>query len=215
LIDDPWAIAKQKYAQGSVHKGKVVRLEKFGAFIELEPGVEGLLHISDLSLERIEHTEEVLKLEQELEVIVHHFDPRSKKLTLHPAPSGERANETPQKIVRNALVKAEVIKGEAAGVLVRLLGVTGRAARGFIPGAQTGTARGTDLRKAFKPGTILDLKVLDLDPRNGEPKLSLRGYKEDEERRAHKEYRQKLKAEGGFGTLGDLLKARLGASESK
>jgi small subunit ribosomal protein S1 len=215
LIDDPWAIAKQKYAQGTVHKGKVVRLEKFGAFVELEPGVEGLIHISDLSLERIEHTEDVLKLDQELDVLVHHFDPRSKKLTLHPAPSAERANEAPQKIVRNALVKAEVIKGEAAGVLVRLLGVTGRAARGFIPGAQTGTARGTDLRKAFKPGTILDLKVLDLDPRNGEPKLSLRGYKEDEERRAHKEYRQKLKAEGGFGTLGDLLKARLGATDSK
>jgi small subunit ribosomal protein S1 len=215
LIDDPWAQAKQKYAQGSRHTGKVVRLEKFGAFIELEPGVEGLLHVSDLSLERIEHPQDVLKLDQELEVIVHHFDPRSKKLTLHPAPPPERANEAPQKIVRNALVKAEVIKGEAAGVLVRLLGVTGRAARGFIPGAQTGTARGTDLRKVFKPGTILDLKVLDLDPRNGEPKLSLRGFKEDEERRAHKEYRAKLKAEGGFGTLGDLLKARLGASDSK
>jgi len=215
LIDDPWAQAKQKYAQGSVHKGKVVRLEKFGAFIELEPGVEGLLHVSDLSLERIEHPEDVLKLDQEIDVIVHHFDPRSKKLTLHPAPPPERASEAPQKIVRNALVKAEVIKGEAAGVLVRLLGVTGRAARGFIPGAQTGTARGTDLRKVFKPGTILDLKVLDLDPRNGEPKLSLRGFKEDEERRAHKEYRAKLKAEGGFGTLGDLLKARLGASDSK
>jgi small subunit ribosomal protein S1 len=215
LIEDPWSIAKQKYAQGSQHKGKVVRLEKFGAFIELEPGVDGLLHVSDLSLERIEHPEAVLKLEQELDVIVHHFDPRSKKLTFHLAPSPEHASEAPQKIVRNALVKAEVIKGEAMGVLVRLLGVTGRAARGFIPGAQTGTARGTDLRKVFKPGTILDLKVVDLDPRSGEPKLSLRGFKEDEERRAHKEYRAKLKAEGGFGTLGDLLKARLGASEQK
>lgn len=215
LIDDPWAQAKQKFSQGTVHKGKVVRLEKFGAFIELEPGVEGLMHVSDLSLERIEHPEELLKLDQEIDVIVHHFDPRSKKLTLHPAPPPERANEQPQKIVRNALVKAEVVKGEAAGVLVRLLGVTGRAARGFVPGAQTGTQRGTDLRKVFKPGTILDLKVLDLDPRNGEPKLSLRGYKEEEERRAHKEYRAKLKAEGGFGTLGDLLKARLGASEQK
>lgn len=215
LIDDPWALAKQKYAQGSQHKGKVSRLEKFGAFIELEPTIEGLLHISDLSLVRIEHPEEILKLGQDLEVTVHHFDPRSKKLTLHPALSPERAGEAPQKIVRNALVKAEVVKGEAAGVLVRLLGVTGRAARGFIPGAQTGTARGTDLRKAFKPGTVLDLKVLDLDPRNGEPKLSIRGYKEDEERRAHKEYRQKLKAEGGFGTLGDLLKERLRATDSK
>ena len=215
LVEDPWAVAKQKYAQGSQHKGKVSRLEKFGAFIELEPGIDGLLHVSDLSLERIEHPEAVLKLEQEVEVLVHHFDPRSKKLTFHLAPKPEHANEAPQKIVRNALVKAEVIKGEAAGVLVRLMGVTGRAARGFIPGAQTGTARGTDLRKVFKPGTVLDLKIVDLDPRNGEPKLSLRGFKEDEERRAHKEYRAKLKAEGGFGTLGDLLKARLGASDSK
>ena len=215
LIEDPWSVAKQKYAQGSQHKGKVVRLEKFGAFVELEPGVDGLLHVADLSLERIEHPEAVLKLEQEIDVIVHHFDPRSKKLTFHLAPSPEHASEEPQKIVRNALVKAEVVKGEAMGVLVRLLGVTGRAARGFIPGAQTGTARGTDLRKVFKPGTILDLKVVDLDPRSGEPKLSLRGFKEDEERRAHKEYRAKLKAEGGFGTLGDLLKARLGATDTK
>src|SRR6478752_7646704 len=215
LVEDPWAVAKQKYAQGSQHKGKVTRLEKFGAFVELEPGIDGLLHVSDLSLERIEHPEAVLKLDQEVEVIVHHFDPRSKKLTFHLAPKPEHANEVPQKIVRNALVKAEVIKGEAAGVLVRLMGVTGRAARGFIPGAQTGTQRGTDLRKVFKPGTVLDLKVVDLDPRTGEPKLSLRGFKEDEERRAHKEYRAKLKAEGGFGTLGDLLKARLGASETK
>lgn len=215
LIEDPWAIAKQKYAQGSQHKGKVTRLEKFGAFIELEAGVDGLLHVADLSLERIEHPEAVLKVDQEIDVIIHHFDPRTKKLTFHPAPPADRADEAPQKIVRNALVKAEVIKGEAAGVLVRLLGVTGRAARGFIPGAQTGTARGTDLRKVFKPGTVLDLKVVDLDPRTNEPKLSLRGFKEDEERRAHKEYRAKLKAEGGFGTLGDLLKARLGASEQK
>jgi predicted RNA-binding protein with RPS1 domain len=59
---------------------------------------------------------------------------------------------------------------------------------------------------------VLDLKVLDIDARNGEPKLSIRGFKEDEERKAHKEYRQKLKAEGGFGTLGDLLKARLGGA---
>ena len=215
LVEDPWAVAKQKYAQGSQHKGKVTRLEKFGAFVELEPGIDGLLHVSDLSLERIEHPEAVLKLDQEVEVIVHHFDPRSKKLTFHLAPKPEHANEAPQKIVRNALVKAEVVKGEAAGVLVRLMGVTGRAARGFIPGAQTGTARGTDLRKVFKPGTVLDLKVVDLDPRTGEPKLSLRGFKEDEERRAHKEYRAKLKAEGGFGTLGDLLKARLGATDTK
>ena len=56
---------------------------------------------------------------------------------------------------------------------------------------------------------MIEAKVLEVDPRRGEPRLSIRGLKDDEERRAHKEYRQKLKAEGGFGTLGDLLSKKL------
>jgi small subunit ribosomal protein S1 len=214
LVEDPWAAARKKFAQGSRHTGKVVRLEKFGAFVELEPGMDGLLHVSDLSFDRIEHANEVLKEGQELEVVVNYFDFRSKKIGLLPAPTPEQANEQPQKIVRGGMLKAAVVKGEAAGVVVRVLGMTGRASRGFVPAGQTGTPRGTDLRKSFKPGSILDLKVLDVDPRSGEPKLSIRGFKDDEERRAHREYQQKLKAEGGFGTLGDLLRKKLAAAQN-
>ena len=215
LIEDPWAEARQKYEPRSRHTGKVTRLERFGAFVELEPGVEGMIHLSDLSFERVEHPNVILREGQDLDVLVHHFDQRSKKVTLHLAPPPERANEPAQRIVKNALVKAEVVKGESAGVVVRVLGVTGRGARGFIPAGQTGTNRGTDLRKAFRPGSVIDVKVLDVDPRSGEPKLSIRGYKEDEERRAHKEYRQKLKEEGGFGTLGDLLRDKLRGSQER
>jgi small subunit ribosomal protein S1 len=158
----------------------------------------------------------VLKEGQDLDVVVHYFDLHSKKIGLHLAPPADRADEAPQKVVRGGLLKAAVVKGEAAGVIVRVLGATGRASRGFIPAGQTGTPRGTDLRKSFKPGTVLDLKVLEVDPRSGEPKLSIRGFKDDEERRAHREYRQKLKAEGGFGTLGDLLRQKLaGQSEAR
>ena len=210
LVEDPWGAARKKFATGTRHTGKVVRLEKFGAFVELEPGMDGLLHVNDLSFERIEHPKEVLSEGQELEVVVNYFDARSKKIGLHPAPPADRADEPAQKITKGALVKAAVVKGESAGVIVRVLGVTGRTARGFIPAGQTGTPRGTDLRKSFKPGSVLDLKILDVDPRSGEPKLSIRGFKDDEERRAHREYRQKLKAEGGFGTLGDLLRQKLG-----
>jgi small subunit ribosomal protein S1 len=211
LVEDPWGQARAKYANGTRHTGKVQRLEKFGAFIELEPGMDALLHVTDLSFERIDHPSDVLKEGQEVDVVIQYFDLRTKKIGVHLAPPPEQANEPHQKITRGALIKAAVVKGESAGVIVRVLGVTGRAARGFIPAGQTGTPRGTDLRKSFKPGTILDLKVLDVDPRSGEPKLSVRGFKDDEERRAHREYRQKLKAEGGFGTLGDLLKQKLGA----
>jgi small subunit ribosomal protein S1 len=209
LVSDPWAEARQKFARGSRHTGKVTRLEKFGVFVELEGGIEGLLHVADLSFDRIEHPNTILKEGQDLDVLIAAVDMRSKKVSLHPAPPPERADEPFQRIERGALIKVEVVKADGPGLIVRVLGITGRQARGFIPAGQTGTQRGTDLRKHFKAGKVLDTKVLDVDPRTGEPKLSIKGHAEEEERRAHKEYRQKLKAEGGFGTLGDLLKQRL------
>lgn len=216
LISDPWGEARQKFARGSRHTGKVTRLERFGAFVELEPGVEGLIHVADLAFDRVEHAKDVLTEGQDLEVIVSSFDMRSKKVSLLVAPTGERANEPVQRIERGGLIKVEVVKADGPGVIVRVLGIVGRQSRGFIPAGQTGTQRGTDLRKHFKAGKVLDTKILDVDPRTGEPKLSIKGHAEEEERRAHKEYRQKLKAEGGFGTLGDLLKQRLsGASREE
>ena len=211
LVEDPWAEAKEKYAPGTRHKGKVTHLENFGAFVEIEPGMDGLLHITDLSLQRSEHPSELLSVGQEIEVVINRFDLGNKKLSLHPAPPPEQADEPRQKVVKNARVQVEVVKAEGtAGLIVRLLGVTGRAARGFIPSGQTGTSRGTDLRKAFKVGTRLEAKIIDVDPRRHEPKLSIRALKEDEERAAHREYRKALQQEGGFGTLGDLLKKKLG-----
>ncbi|MBN2192508.1 MAG: 30S ribosomal protein S1 [Polyangiaceae bacterium] len=213
LVEDPWADARQKYPQGEAIKGKVTRLESFGAFVEIEEGLEGLLHVADLAFDRIEHPNEVLKEGQEIEVFIHHFDQRAKKMSLHLAPPPERRGEDPQRVVRGANVRAEVVKVESSGVVCRVLGLTGRGARGFLPAGQTGTPRGTDLRKHFKQGEVIEVKVLDLDPRRGEPKLSVRGLREDEERRAHAEYRKKLKAESSFGTLGDLLAKRFGQSK--
>lgn len=209
LVEDPWAEARSKYAPGTRHTGKVTRTERFGAFVELEPGLDGLLHLADLTFDRtIEHANQLLKDGQDLDVVVHHFDARQKRLSLHAAPPAGR-DEPPQRIAKYSGVKVEVVKAEPGGVIVRILGVTGRTARGFIPAGQTSTQRGTDLRKHFKAGTILDAKIIDIDDRRGEPKLSIKGFAEDEEKRAHKEYRQKLKAEGGFGTLGDLLSRKL------
>jgi small subunit ribosomal protein S1 len=208
LISDPWQDARNEHPHGSRHTGKITRLEKFGVFVEIAPGIDGLIHVSDLTLKKIDHPEELVKVGDSIDVIVNQFDLRNHKISLHPAPPAEQANEPPQKVVKSGVVKVEVVRGEAAGVVVRLLGVTGRGARGFIPAGQTGTARGTDLRKKFPPGQILDVKVLDIDPRRGEPKLSITRAAEDEERRAHREYRAQLARESSFGTLGDLLRSR-------
>ena len=84
--------------------------------------------------------------------------------------------------------------------------VTGRSARGFIPAGHTGTPRGSDLRKEFPLGMQFDAKVLEIDPRRGEAKLSIRAVKEDAEKQAYQQYRAGVAREAKFGTFADLMK---------
>lgn len=83
LEADPWDDAGTKYEPGSKHTGTVVRLTNFGAFVSLESGVDGLLHISELDGEkRVNHPREVLKLSQTLEVTIKSVDPAARKISL-------------------------------------------------------------------------------------------------------------------------------------
>ncbi|MDC3953738.1 S1 RNA-binding domain-containing protein [Polyangium jinanense] len=203
---DPWDTVKEKYAVGTKHKGKVARLQPFGAFIELEPGIDGLCHTADISFKQVEHPSEVVKVGDEIDVVVASCDPGAHKIGLHPAlPSGEE-EEPRQRVQQYKAVKVAVVQAVEGGLSVRVLGVTGRAARGFIPAGHTGTARGTDLRKEFPVGTKLDAKVLEVDPRRGEAKLSIRALKEDAEKQAYQSYRAGVAREAKFGTFADLMK---------
>jgi small subunit ribosomal protein S1 len=207
-IDDPWSQVAKKYAQGTRHKGKVVRLQPFGAFVELEDGIDGLIHSADLSIKRIEHPEEVVKIGDEIDVVVSQVDSQQHRIALHPAPAGEAANEEPQKIVLGKMVKVVVVLVEAGGLVVRVKGATGRNARGFISAMATGTPRGTELRKLFPVGKELEVKIIEMDPRRGEVKLSIKALNEQTERDAYQTYRAQVKREAKFGTLADLLAKR-------
>jgi small subunit ribosomal protein S1 len=203
-IPDPWQQVAQKYSPGTRHTGKIVRLKDFGAFIELESGVDDLIHTQDLSIKRIDDPSEVVKVGDTLEVVVSHVDSSQHKIALHPAPQGDAAGETPQRVIPHKPVKAKVANIESGGLVVRILGVTGRNARGYVTAAATGTPRGTELRKAFSVGQEIEAKVIEMDPRRGEVKLSIKALSEDQERNAYQQYRQQLKAEARF-TFGDLL----------
>jgi small subunit ribosomal protein S1 len=204
-IPDPWQQVAQKYAQGTRHTGQVVRLQPFGAFIELEPGVDGLIHTQDLSIKRIETPGDAVKVGDSIEVVVAGVDPSQHKIALHPAPQGDMVGEAPQRVAPHKPVKVRVVAIESGGLVVRILGVTGRNARGYITSAGTGTPRGTELRKAFHVGQDVDAKVIEIDPRRGEVKLSIKALSEEQERSAYQQYRQQLKAEARF-TLADLIK---------
>mgnify|MGYP003588596079 FL=1 len=83
LLADPWEKVESAYPEGSVHSGKVVRLTKFGAFIALEPGIDGLLHISRMGAgKRVSHAGEVLKDGQDIEVRIEKVDRAAKRISL-------------------------------------------------------------------------------------------------------------------------------------
>ncbi len=203
----PWVDAAKKYPQGSRHQGKVVRLTDFGAFIQLEPGVDGLCHIADLSLLSVDHPKEVVDIGQKLEVVVAHLDERGNKMSLHPVPAeADQFDKLRTRVKPYEKVRAAVVKVVDNGLLARILGVTGRGQRAFLPAVQTGTPRGTDLRKEFPVGKEFEAKVLEVDNRKGEAKLSVRALKEEAEKQAYREYRKKVQREARFGTFADLLK---------
>ncbi|HSC87681.1 MAG TPA: S1 RNA-binding domain-containing protein [Polyangiaceae bacterium] len=208
LLEDPYGKIFDNVKPGDILDGEVVRVEEFGAFVRIAEGVDGLLHAADLGLSRVDDARKVVSAGQTLRVLVHHFDEKQRRIALHPAPTEEQQAEGKQKVIKNGKLAVEVVKVDVPGLTVRILGATGRHARGFVPAAQTGTQRGAELKKHFTVGQKLEVLVVEVE--RGEAKLSIGRLAQDEERRAHKEYRDKVKAESKFGTLGDLLKQKLG-----
>lgn len=100
---NPWINAEAKYEAGSIVKGKVARMTDFGAFIELEPGVDALLHVSQISREHVDKPSDVLKVGQEVEAKVVEFNVADHKISLSikalqapPAEPAEEETEAPE-----------------------------------------------------------------------------------------------------------------------
>ena len=105
LMPSPWDRVEEKYGRGQTLRGKVTRLMDFGAFVEIEPGVEGLVHISELSPNRVRRVADIIKPEQEVEVRILSIDADAKKISLSlkplPTASGlpepeEEEDDTPR-----------------------------------------------------------------------------------------------------------------------
>jgi small subunit ribosomal protein S1 len=106
---DPWSNVVEKYAVGSMVKGKVTRVAPFGAFVELEDGVEGLIHISELSDRRINKPEEVVQPGQEITAKVLRVKPEERRISLSMREADERPakRERPERAPREEKVEVE------------------------------------------------------------------------------------------------------------
>lgn len=226
-MEDPWKAATEEIKEGQKLAGKIVRLQPFGAFVELRPGVDGLIHISALSNRRIAHPRDVVRVGQEVQVTVEKVDPAEKRIGLRlvlpedeagpvmevkraerseaPAPAAPRAEQAPRPRV-GQVVMGKVDRIEPYGVFVQFPG-----GKGLVPASETGTERGTDLKRHFPMGTEVKVEVLEIDS-SGKIRLSITAAQRSEERAEMDAYRKTQQPKGGgkkgFGTFADLLKGK-------
>jgi small subunit ribosomal protein S1 len=203
LASDPWEQIEAHAPVGRVLRGEVVRVLDFGGFVRLAPGIEGLLHVSELG-GKLAHAAEVLKVGDTLTVVVRSVDASARKISLAPAPDGLEvgARATGPSLAIGATVQVTVDRIETYGVFAQVEGTRGRVGRGLIPNVELGTPRGADNRKLFPLGTKLTAKVLETG--EGRLKLSLRAVKDDEERADFDGFRATTQKDS-LGTLGDKL----------
>jgi small subunit ribosomal protein S1 len=95
LTPSPWDRAEEKYPRGLMIKGKVTKLMEFGAFVELEPGVEGLIHVSELSPNRVRRVADIVQAGQEVEVRILKVEPEVKRIALSLLPTKGREGALP------------------------------------------------------------------------------------------------------------------------
>ncbi len=233
LEQDPWEVARPQLEEGKKLQGKVVRLQPFGAFVELFPGVDGLAHVSALSNKHLTHPREVVKEGEVIWVQIESIDDAQKRISLRRITEEEAQQEgpvvAPERGDRGAraggrgehaaakddkpaakrfkvgdLVEATVDRCEVYGVFVKWEG-----GKGLLPNQEAGTPRGSDNKKVMPIGMSFKAQIIEIDER-GRFRLSRTSAERAADRSDYEQYQRASKPAGkGFGTLGDLLRAKL------
>ena len=175
---DPWMILPQKYPVGTRIQGKVRNLTSFGAFVEIEPGIDGLIHISDMSwTKRVQHPSEVVKKGDGVDVVVLNIDAENKRISL----GLKQAEEDPWlKIGENlpvgSNIRGRIVRMMDKGVVVDL----GNDLEGFAPMSQLGFDNVQNPADVVKENQVADVEVLEVDPIHHRIVVGVKAYPEDE-----------------------------------
>ncbi len=176
---DPWMVLPQKYPVGTRLQGKVRNLTSFGAFVELEPGIDGLIHISDMSwTKRVQHPSEVVKKGDTVDVIVLNIDAENKRISL----GLKQAEEDPWLRIGDTYPVGLTLRGRVVrlmdkGVVVDL----GNDIEGFVPLSQLGVEQHVENPgDVVKEGQPVDLSVIEVDPIHHRIVVGVTGYPEDD-----------------------------------
>ncbi len=176
---DPWMMLPLKYPVATRITGKVRNLTSFGAFVEIEPGIDGLVHISDMSwTKRVQHPSEVVKKGDTVDVVILNVDPDNKRISL----GLKQATEDPWLQIGEAYPVDRAVSGRVVRFMDNGLVVDiGDDIEGFVPGTQVGLPDDKPLQDAVREGQPVDLKVLEVDPIHHRIVLAATGYPEEPE----------------------------------
>ena len=212
LTDDPWSKVQATYAVGQVHTGRVTRVAEFGAFVELEPGVEGLAHASTFApTGRSQAWSGTVTpgTTGAFEILSIDLEKKRIGVALLPEGSARAGGSAPAAgIVAGARLKGKVERHEKFGVFVFL--APGRT--GLIPSSETGVPREGDVARAFPVGSEVEVVVLDVEaPPGRRIRLSVKALNDANEADLVREYSEREDATPGegFGSLADKLRGAL------
>ena len=199
---DPWASLAERYTVNSVISGKVRNLTDFGAFIEVEEGVDGLVHVSDISQRRIKHPSEALKKGDTVQAVILNIDVENHRLSLgirqlEPDPWTTFFENT--RVGDN--VKGRIVRHAPFGLFVELA----EGVEGLCHVSELDEADQANPEARFKVGDEVELRVIKLIPEEQKIGLSWKAMADADERREMDQYR--ASADGG-ATLADLFHAR-------
>jgi len=212
LLENPWDRIEHKYPVGSKVHGKVRNLTDFGAFVELEEGIDGLVHVSDITwAKKVKHPKELLKKDQEVDAIVTNIDRRGQRLSLSmkdlmpSAWEGFVATHRPGDVVRG-----KVSRFASFGVFVEL----GEGLEGLCHISELAEGRVERAEDVAQLGQEMEFKILRIEHDNQKIGLSHRAVgKEDEPVVDTKMY--STEAKGGMASLAELANVKLGSASAE
>ena len=205
---NPWEDFAENYKKGDHVSGKIKSITDFGVFIGLDGGIDGLVHLSDISWEEAgEESVRNYKKGQELETVVLSVDPERERISLgvkqldkDPFSAYLAANS------KGSLVKGQIKEVDAKGAVVTL----DDTVEGYIRASEISRERVEDARTILKEGDDIEAKFTGVDRKNRTISLSIKAKDADEEQAAIKSY---SRGTAGTATLGDVLKQQMEQGE--
>jgi small subunit ribosomal protein S1 len=201
---NPWEVVAEKFPEGTILEGVIKNITEFGMFIGIEDGIDGLIHVSDISwTKKIRHPGEVHQVGDTIQAKVLTVDQENEKFTLGIKQLGEDPwSYVPEKYPAGALVEGLITNITDFGVFVEVE----EGIEGLVHVSEISAKKIKSPAELFKEGATIQAKVIHVSAEERRLGLSIKQIKEDEERKKPKEFRSGPSDAGGQN-LGELLKS--------